>query len=132
MARFAGKAENVPVPAGPYSPSVRIGGGGIVAAAGQCGYLPDRTLAEGLEEQTRVALQNLRSALAASGASMDDVVSVEVFLTDVEDFAAMNAVYAGHFTEPYPARATVYVGLRGGALVEISALAVVGGDAVQP
>lgn len=131
MTRTAGKAENVPPPAGPYSPSVRIVGGSIVAAAGQCGFLPDRTLADGLEEQTRVTLQNLKSALAASGASMDDVLSVEVYLTDVDDFAAMNAVYAEHFSEPYPARTTVYVGLRGGALVEINALAVIAGD-VKP
>jgi 2-iminobutanoate/2-iminopropanoate deaminase len=123
MARIAGKVENVPAPAGPYSASVRIGR--MVAAAGQCGYHPDRSLAEGLEEQTRVALGNLAAALEASGASMADVLSVEVFLTDVDDFAGMNAVYQEHFSAPYPARTTVYVGLRGGALVEISAVAVI-------
>jgi 2-iminobutanoate/2-iminopropanoate deaminase len=100
----------------------------MVAAAGQCGYLPDRSLAEGVAAQTRVAMQNLRAALAASGATLDNVLSVEAFLTDTEHFAEFNAVYAEFFTAPYPARTTTYCGLRPGVLVEVNALAVVAGE----
>jgi 2-iminobutanoate/2-iminopropanoate deaminase len=122
MTRTAGILTDGPAPGGPYSASARIGT--LVAVSGQCGYLPDRSLVEGIEAQTHVTLQNLQAALQASGASADDVLSVEVFLTDVDHFAAMNAVYEQFFTRPYPARTTIYVGLRAGVLVEISALAV--------
>jgi enamine deaminase RidA (YjgF/YER057c/UK114 family) len=64
--------------------------------------------------------------LEASGASMDDVVTMRVFLTDTAQFGEMNEVYAEAFRAPYPARTTVYVGLPDGLLVEIDALAVVG------
>lgn len=122
MARTAGTPDGGPPAGGPYSASTRIGR--MVAAAGQCGYLPDRSLVEGIPAQTRLALQNLAAALESSGATMDDVLSVEVFLVEVDDFAAMNSEYAEHFSAPYPARTTVYVGLRPGVLVEVSALAV--------
>ena len=122
MTRIAGSPASGAPAGGPYSPSVRIGA--MVAVAGQCGYRPDRSLVEGLEAQTRLALENLRDALAASGGTLDDVLRVDGFLTDQNDFAGMNAVYAEFFDEPYPARTTTYVGLRPGVLVEISALAV--------
>jgi 2-iminobutanoate/2-iminopropanoate deaminase len=121
MARIAGNAAPVAPPQGPYSASVRIGS--LVAVAGQCGYLSDGSLVDGLEEQTRMSMRNVEAALRASGASMSDVLSVQVFLTDEEHFARMNAVYAEFFTAPYPARTTVYVGLRGDVLVEVSAIA---------
>jgi hypothetical protein len=70
--------------------------------------------------QTRLAIQNLRAALQASGATLDDVLSVDAYLTDSEHFAEFNAVYAEFFRAPYPARTTVYAGLRPGVLVEVS------------
>jgi 2-iminobutanoate/2-iminopropanoate deaminase len=121
MARIAGNAVPVATPAGPYSAGVRIGS--LVAVAGQCGYLSDGSLAGGLEEQTRTAMQNVEAALRANGASMSDVLSVQVFLTEEEQFARMNAVYAEFFAAPYPARTTIYVRLRGDVLVEVSAIA---------
>lgn len=115
--------NQLPPPGGPYSHSVRRGD--LVFTAGQCGYYPDRTLADGLVEQTRVALQNLQAALALSGATLDDVVTVNVFLARSEDFDAMNAVYREFFTaEAPPARTTVTVGLRAGVLFEVNAQAV--------
>lgn len=126
MNRTAGVVPDGPQPGGPYSASTRIGS--MVAAAGQCGYLPDRSLAEGVAAQTRLAMQNLRAALAASGATLDNVLSVEAFLTDTEHFAEFNTVYAEFFTAPYPARTTIYCGLRPGVLVEVNALAVVSGE----
>jgi 2-iminobutanoate/2-iminopropanoate deaminase len=107
MTRIADPIPDAPQPGGPYSASARIGR--IVAVAGQCGYLPDRSLA---------------AALGAAGATMDDVLSVDVFLANGDDFADMNAVYERQFTPPFPARTTVTAGLRPGVLVEFSALAV--------
>lgn len=113
----------LPKPGGPYSHSVRRAN--LVFTAGQCGYHPDRTLADGLENQTRVALQNLRSALAQQDATLADVVTVNVFLADGDDFDAMNSVYAEFFTaDPRPCRTTVTVGLRPGVLFEVNAQAV--------
>jgi len=122
MTRIEGRIEGAPAPAGPYSHSVRIGG--VVAAAGQVGVTSDDTVLDGVGAQTRQALANIAAALSASGAGMDDVISVRVFLTEGEHFDEMNAAYREAFREPYPARTTVYVGLPEGFLVEIDALAV--------
>lgn len=123
MSRQSFTPEHAPAPAGPYSPAVRIGS--FVHTAGQVGVDPEsRQPREGVEAQTRQALENVRAALAAAGADMADVLRVGVFLTRSEDFAAMNAVYREFFGAPYPARSTVYVGLNPGLLVEIDALAV--------
>lgn len=113
----------LPKPGGPYSHSVRRGN--LVFTAGQCGYHPDRTLADGLENQTRVGLQNLQTALAQQDATLADVVTVNVFLSRSGDFEVMNAVYAEFFTaEPRPCRTTITVGLRPDVLFEVNAQAV--------
>jgi 2-iminobutanoate/2-iminopropanoate deaminase len=122
MARSAGVVPDGPNPGGPYSASVRIAS--QIAVAGQCGYRPDRTLVEGVTAQTRLAMRNLADALRASGAGLDDVLTVQAFLTDTDHFAEFNAAYEEFFDEPYPARTTIYCGLRPGVLVEVSALAV--------
>lgn len=123
MSRTEGRTDRAPLPAGPYSQSVRIGS--VVAAAGQVGIMPDGTAVDGVGPQTRQALANVAKVLEASGAGMDDVVSMRVFLTDTSQFGEMNEAYAEAFRAPYPARTTVYVGLSDGFLVEIDALAVV-------
>jgi 2-iminobutanoate/2-iminopropanoate deaminase len=123
VSRTAGLTDRAPQPAGPYSQSVRIGG--IVAAAGQVGSTPDGAMLDGVGPQTRQALANVAAVLEASGAALDDVITVRVFLTDVSQFEEMNTAYAEVFDEPYPTRTTVYVGLPAGLLVEIDALAVV-------
>ena len=122
MSRIEGRIEGGPAPAGPFSHSVRIGS--LVAAAGQVGVTLDDRVLDGVGPQTRQALANVAAALAASGAGMDDVISVRVFLTDQGHFDEMNEAYREAFREPYPARTTVYVGLPPGFLVEIDALAV--------
>ena len=121
--RLTASTDRAPQPAGPYSQSTRVAN--IVAGAGQVGRLPDGTLVEGVAAQTRQALRNLLESLAASGAAETDIVSVRVFLTDAAHFDEMNAAYAEVLSAPYPSRTTVYVGLRGGLLVEVDALAVV-------
>jgi 2-iminobutanoate/2-iminopropanoate deaminase len=79
----------------------------------------------GVEAQTEQVLKNLADVLVAGGLGMGDVVKTTVFLTSQEDFAAMNAVYRGHFSEPFPARSTVVVSAlaRPGLIVEIEAIA---------
>jgi reactive intermediate/imine deaminase len=116
--------SSLPRPAGPYSQCVRIGN--LVAVSGQVGVGPEdgAPIANGVAAQTRQALDNLRHALASQGASQQDIIRVGVFLTEIHDFVAMNEVYGTFFTEPYPARTTVYVDLPPGLRVEIDALAV--------
>ncbi|MBO9522387.1 MAG: RidA family protein [Nocardioidaceae bacterium] len=125
MSRVAGNGEGLAPPAGPYSPSVRVGA--IVACSGQAAIDADGQIVRaGIEEQTALTLTNVVAALAASGATPADVLHVRVYLTDVAHFAAMNEVYRQFFDDPYPARTTVYVGLPEGLLVEVDALAAVG------
>jgi 2-iminobutanoate/2-iminopropanoate deaminase len=112
-----------PPPAGAYAPSVRRGN--LVFTAGLCGHHADRSLADGFENQARLALQNLQAALAQQSATLADVVSVNVFLSRTEDFEAMNTVYREFFnSEPLPVRTTVTVTLRPGILFEVNAQAV--------
>ncbi|HTY73746.1 MAG TPA: RidA family protein [Actinomycetes bacterium] len=122
MPRQAFRTELAPRPAGPYSQSVRIDN--IVVGAGQAGIRPDGSIVDGVREQTRQAFANLLAAMAEAGATGQDVVSVRVFLRHPEQFAEMNEAYAEVFTEPYPARTTVFVGLPAGLEVEVDALAV--------
>ena len=126
MSRIGSTAPGTPPPAGPYTPAVRIGS--VVAGSGQVGITADGTVLDGVGAQTRQAFTNLLAHLASAGASADDVISVRVFLTDVAHFDAMNDVYRGFFTDPYPARSTIYVGLPPGLLVEIDAMAVLSND----
>lgn len=114
-----------PEPVGPYSHAAS-GAGALLHLSGQTPIDPaTQRLVEGdVEVQTRQVFANLGSVLAAAGRGFDDVVKVNVYLTDMADFAAMNAVYATMFTAPYPARTTVAVaGLPLGARVEIELIA---------
>jgi len=115
---------SAPHPTGlPYTPSVRAGDWVIVS--GQLGLL-DGALADGIDAQTEQALANLAEQLAAHGLTMADVVKTTCFLADLEHFAAFNAVYAGAFAEPRPARSAFQVArLPFDALVEIEAWALV-------
>jgi 2-iminobutanoate/2-iminopropanoate deaminase len=109
-------------PAGAYSPGV-IAEGRFLYVSGQ-GPLRDGELVSGtIEEETELALANVATVLAAAGASLADVVRCGVFLADIDDFAAMNEVYARTFPEPLPARTTVGAILPG-IKVEIDCVAV--------
>ena len=108
-------------PLGPYTPLVRAGD--FLIVSGQTGTVAG-TLAAGLEGQVRAAIGNLGGLLAGEGASLADVVKTTVFLTTMDDFAAMNAIYAELFGDTRPARSTVAVaGLPLGACFEIEAWA---------
>jgi len=123
MPRKALSASNA-VTVGPYSHAVIAGE--FVYLSGQTPVDP-RTgkLVEGdIAAQTEQCFANLFAVLAAGGLSSDDVVKVNVFLTDIGLFAAMNAVYAKKFSQPYPARTTIGVaGLPLGAKIEIDLVA---------
>jgi 2-iminobutanoate/2-iminopropanoate deaminase len=80
---------------------------------------------DGFEGQARQAFENLFAALAAGGCTEADVLSVNVFLANGDDFDRMNVVYRENFSEPYPVRTTVTVGLRPGVLFEVNAQAMV-------
>ncbi len=117
--------EKAPAAIGPYSQGIRAGK--IIFTSGQLPADPETgKLASGAAEQTRRSLQNVRAVLEAAGAGMEEVVKVTVFLKNMNDFAAMNAVYAEFFPLEYPARSAVEVArLPKDALVEIEAVAVV-------
>ncbi len=118
--------DAAPAAIGPYSQAVRAGRGSrMLLCSGQIGLDPaSGALVEGVEAQADRALRNLDAVLAAAGATTADVVKTTIFLVDMGDFAAVNAVYARHFAEPHPARSTVGVAaLPRGARVEIEAIA---------
>jgi 2-iminobutanoate/2-iminopropanoate deaminase len=122
MARDAVQPEGLAVPTPPYSPVVVSGES--VYTAGQIANDADGNLVPGgIREQTRQALQNVRTCLEAVGCSMDDVVKVNAYLVDLGDFAGYNEVYVEFFEAPYPARTSVQAGLPAGVLVEIEAIA---------
>lgn len=112
------------VAVGPYSHAVQAGD--FVYLSGQTPLDPvTKALVPGdVAAQTEQVFRNLAAVLGAAGLSFDDVVKVNVFLLDMADFAAMNAVYATKFASPYPARSTIAVaGLPLGARVEIEMVA---------
>lgn len=114
-----------PKPTGPFSPCVRKGP--FVYAAGQVGAVPEtgELISDDVVEQTAQALKNLQAALAAAGAGLGDVVKVNVFLTDMNDFARMNAEYGKVFTHDPPARTCVAVkAVPVGGKVEIEVVAI--------
>jgi 2-iminobutanoate/2-iminopropanoate deaminase len=124
MAREAFASDKIAPPAGPFSPGVRAGG--FLFLSGQVALSPatGALIAGDVGSQTEQVLQNLGSLLGAAGKSFADVVRVNVYLTDMNDFSRMNAVYARHFEPPYPARTTVAVSaLPLGAAVEIDLIA---------
>jgi 2-iminobutanoate/2-iminopropanoate deaminase len=122
--RDAITSDKVARPVGPFSPAVR--GENVIYLSGQVGQDPatGRVVDGGVGAQAARTLENVKAVLEAAGRSMDDVLRVGIFLTDMKDFAAVNEVYARHFSAPYPARTTVAVAaLPLGAAVEIEVVA---------
>ena len=122
MADGAIQPSGMATPAAPFSPVVVSGE--MVYTAGQVGHdEAGGIVAGGIVEQTRRAFENLRLCLEAAGCSFEDVVKVNGYLADLEDFASYNDVYRDLFREPYPARTTVGAALAPGLLVEVEAVA---------
>ena len=115
--------DAAPAPGGAYSQAILAGR--MLATAGQVGLDPvTGETPDGVVAQTRLALQNLRSVLAAGGAEPKDVVKTTCLLTDINDFVVFNREYEAFFGSHRPARSTFGVALASGFLVEIEALAV--------
>jgi 2-iminobutanoate/2-iminopropanoate deaminase len=126
MAKQIINTEKAPAAIGPYSQAVSANG--FVFTSGQ---LPIDTatgvLADGITAQTKQSLENVKSVLEKAGATLGNVVKTTVFLSDMENFSAMNEVYKTYFTENFPARSAVQVArLPKDALVEIEATAIIG------
>ena len=117
-------AKNAPAAVGPYSHAVLAGN--ALYTSGQLGLNPvSGELADGVEAQAKQALENLKAVLETAGMDFQDVVKTTVFLSDMGDFAAINAIYAQYFPGDAPARSCVQVAaLPKGAAFEIEAVAV--------
>lgn len=129
MSKVAVHTDAAPQAIGPYSQAIKQSAGEMVFLSGQVAIDPETQEFVGgdARAQARLALENLKAVVEASGASLSDVVKTTVYLQSLGDFAVVNQVYGEYFEEPYPARATVEVaGLPKGALVEIDAFIVMG------
>lgn len=118
------RTDQAPAAIGPYSQAVECGG--VVYTSGMIPINPatGELVTGSVEEQAEQAISNLEALLAAAGSSMDKVVKTVVFISDMEDFARINEVYAKHFKEPYPARSCVQVArLPKDVAIEIEAIA---------
>ena len=125
MPRLPINTDRAPAAIGPYSQAVRRGD--TVYLSGQIPLDPNSgLLVEGdIEAQARRAFDNLKAVCEAAGGSLDDVVRLGLYLTDLGQFAAVNAVMADYFDAPYPARSTIGVAsLPRGAQFEVDAVMV--------
>jgi 2-iminobutanoate/2-iminopropanoate deaminase len=124
VTRRAFSSNAAPAAVGPYSQAVESGDHVFLSGQTPIDPATGRLVEGDVDAQAQRCFDNLEAVLAAAGLSAYDVVKVNVYLTSMDDFAAMNAVYAARFTEPYPARTTVAVAaLPLGARIEIELVA---------
>ena len=125
MSKIAIQTSKAPAAIGPYSQAIRVNG--FVYTSGQLGLDPETgELKEGVQAQTHQAFKNIQAILEEEGLDLNHIVKTTVFLNDMNDFAAVNEVYATYFTGSFPARSAVEVArLPKDGLVEIEAIAVV-------
>lgn len=132
MTRQVIRTNLAPAPVGPYNQAI-ASSGQMVFVAGQIALDPstDKVVGENVTQQTEQVMANVKAILTAAGAKLQNVVKTTVFLVDMNDFTAMNAVYAQHFDEATaPARACVQVSrLPKDVLVEIECIAVIDSSA---
>ena len=117
------KTTNAPGAVGPYSQAIEIDN--LVFASGQIALNhTTNKIAEGIEAQAHHALKNAQAVINASCAKWENVIKTTVFITNIDDFAKVNEIYATYFTQPYPARSCVEVSkLPKGVLIEIEVIA---------
>ncbi len=127
MPREPISTPRAPAAIGPYSQAVRAGG--TIYLSGQIPLDPatGELVQADIATEARRVFDNLRAVCEAAGGTLDDVARVGIYLTDLSDFAAVNAVMADYFQPPYPARSTIQVSaLPRGARVEVDAVLVAG------
>jgi reactive intermediate/imine deaminase len=124
MAKQPIQTDAAPQAIGTYSQAIRVSGGSTVYLSGQIGLEPvTMKLADGIDAQIRRVFDNLQAVAIAAGGSLDDVVKLNVYLTDLVHFAKVNELMATYFKQPYPARAALGVAsLPRSALVEMDAV----------
>ena len=116
--------QNAPAAVGPYSQAIEAGS--FVFLAGQIPLDPktNQLVEGGVDAQTKRVIENIKAVLAEAGSDLTKIVSSTVYLTDMDNFAKMNEVYASYFAEPYPARVTIAIkALPKNAMVEIAVIA---------
>ncbi len=120
------QTADAPQAIGTYSQAIRVNMGDTVYLSGQIGLDPSTMqMVSGIEAQIQQVFLNLKAVTAASGGDLKDIVKLNVYLTDLDDFAMVNKIMASYFNQPYPARAAVGVAaLPRGALVEMDAIMV--------
>jgi 2-iminobutanoate/2-iminopropanoate deaminase len=118
--------SKAPHPIGAYSPAVKVGDWVFVSGQGPEDSITHEIKGKTIEEQTQFTVENLLAVLAEAGAKPEDVVQVQVYLRDLNDFSRFNEVYAKYFPDPKPARTTVGCNLINGIMIEINAIALVG------
>lgn len=122
MDKKAVQTDQAPAAIGPYSQAIQIDQ--LIFTSGQIPLDASGQMAADIEGQTRQSLMNIKNILQAAGIGMDRVIKTTVFLSDINDFAKMNEVYASFFEAPYPARSAVQVArLPRDARIEIEAIA---------
>lgn len=108
MAKQVISSNNAPKAIGPYSSALKVGN--MLFVSGQIPVNPaDGSIPDSIKEQANQSLANLKALVTEAGYSLSDVVKTTVFITDINDFAAVNEVYASYFAEPYPTRSCVAV-----------------------
>lgn len=127
MSKTAISTDQAPAAIGPYSQAVRAGN--TVYLSGQIPFVPaTMELVSGdIAAEARQVFENLRAVCEAAGGSLEQIVRIGIYLTDLADFNAVNEVMASVFAQPFPARSTIQVaGLPRGARVEVDAVMVLG------
>jgi len=120
--------SKAPAAIGPYSQAISTSAGKTIYLSGQIALIPStmEMVSGNIEDQIKQVFENLKSVCKASGGSLNDIVKLNVFLTDLSNFAKVNDIMANYFDEPYPARAAVGIKeLPRAALVEMDAVMVI-------
>ena len=117
------KTKSAPEAIGPYSQAIISGN--LVYTSGQIPVNPDTgDIPEGINAQAHQVFTNIKNLLADSGSNIENTIKTTVFIQNMEDFSAVNEIYASYFTKPYPARSCVQVAkLPKGVLLEVEAIA---------
>jgi 2-iminobutanoate/2-iminopropanoate deaminase len=122
--RKAVQTDKAPKPVGPYSQAIIEGDFIFIAGQGPIDPATNTLQLSDARSETKRVFENMKAILQAAGSSLEQVVKCNVYLRDINDFAAMNEIYQTYFTPPFPARTTIQAGaLPGGIAVEIECIA---------